>query len=53
MATARFQGRAIDIDIVKHALKDVLAVRARQVNIEVFKKWWRILSVETGRHHKT
>lgn len=38
MATARFQGRAIDIDIVKHALKDVLAVRARQVNIDSIQK---------------
>jgi chromosomal replication initiator protein len=38
MATARFQGRMIDIDIVKHALKDVLAVRARQVNIDSIQK---------------
>ncbi len=38
MATARFQGRAIDIDIVKYALKDVLAVRARQVNIDSIQK---------------
>jgi chromosomal replication initiator protein len=38
IATARFQGKAIDLDIVKHALKDVLAVRARQVNIDSIQK---------------
>lgn len=38
IATARFQGKAIDIDIVKGALKDVLAVRARQINIDSIQK---------------
>ncbi len=38
IATARFQGKPIDLDIVKHALKDVLAVRARQVNIDSIQK---------------
>ncbi|PTQ91231.1 chromosomal replication initiator protein DnaA [Agitococcus lubricus] len=38
IATARFQGRSIDIDIVKNALKDVLAVRARQINIDSIQK---------------
>lgn len=38
IATARFQGKPIDIDIVKSALKDVLAVRARQINIDSIQK---------------
>ena len=57
MATARFQGRAIDIDIVKHALKDVLAVRARQVNIDSIQKmvaeYYRIPLRELTAHKRT
>lgn len=57
IATARFQGRAIDIDIVKHALKDVLAVRARQVNIDSIQKmvaeYYRIPLRELTGHKRT
>jgi chromosomal replication initiator protein len=35
---ANFQRKAIDIDMVKNALKDILAVRARQINIDSIQK---------------
>lgn len=38
IATARFRGKSIDVDLVKDALKDVLAIRARQVNIDSIQK---------------
>ncbi len=38
IALANFQRKAIDIDMVKNALKDILAVRARQINIESIQK---------------
>lgn len=38
VATARFKGRPVDMDLVKESLKDVLAVRAKQINIENIQK---------------
>jgi chromosomal replication initiator protein len=38
IATARFKGRPIELDLVKESLKDVLAVRAKQINIENIQK---------------
>lgn len=38
IATARFKGRPIDLDLVKESLKDVLAVRAKQISIENIQK---------------
>ena len=38
IALANFQRKAIDIDMVKNALKDILAVRARQINIDSIQK---------------
>jgi chromosomal replication initiator protein len=38
IATARFKGKAIDLELVKESLKDVLAVRAKQINIENIQK---------------
>ena len=38
IATARFRGRPIDVEIVRDALKDVLAIRARKVNVENIQK---------------
>jgi chromosomal replication initiator protein len=38
IATARFKGRSIELDLVKESLKDVLAVRAKQINIENIQK---------------
>ncbi len=38
IATARFKGRPIDLELVKESLKDVLAVRAKQINIENIQK---------------
>lgn len=38
IATARFKGRSVDLDLVKESLKDVLAVRAKQINVENIQK---------------
>lgn len=38
VATARFKGKSIDLDLVKESLKDVLAVRAKQISIENIQK---------------
>lgn len=38
IATARFKGKAVDLELVKESLKDVLAVRAKQINIENIQK---------------
>jgi chromosomal replication initiator protein len=38
IAMANFQRKVIDIDMVRNALKDILAVRARQVNIDSIQK---------------
>jgi chromosomal replication initiator protein len=38
IATARFKGKPIDVELVKESLKDVLAVRAKQINIENIQK---------------
>lgn len=38
IATARFKGRPVDLDLVKESLKDVLAVRAKQISIENIQK---------------
>ncbi|MDP2166611.1 MAG: chromosomal replication initiator protein DnaA [Hydrogenophaga sp.] len=38
IATARFKGRPIELDMVKESLKDILAVRAKQINIENIQK---------------
>lgn len=38
IATARFKGKSIDLDLVKESLKDVLAVRAKQISIENIQK---------------
>lgn len=38
IATARFKGKAIDLELVKESMKDVLAVRAKQINIENIQK---------------
>jgi len=38
IATARFKGKPIDLELVKESLKDVLAVRAKQINIENIQK---------------
>ncbi len=38
IATARFKGRPIDLEMVRESLKDVLAVRAKQINIENIQK---------------
>lgn len=38
IATARFKGKAVDMDLVKESMKDVLAVRAKQINIENIQK---------------
>lgn len=38
IATARFKGRPIDLELVKESLKDILAVRAKQINIENIQK---------------
>lgn len=38
IALANFQRKAIDFDMVKIALKDILAVRARQINIDSIQK---------------
>lgn len=38
IATARFKGRPIDLELVKESLKDVLAVLAKQINIDNIQK---------------
>lgn len=38
IATARFKGSELDLDLVRESLKDVLAVRAKQINIENIQK---------------
>lgn len=38
IATARFKGKPVDLDLVKEALKDVLAVRAKQISIDNIQK---------------
>ncbi|HEX6591596.1 MAG TPA: chromosomal replication initiator protein DnaA [Moraxellaceae bacterium] len=38
IATARFKGKPVDLDLVKESLKDVLAVRAKQISIENIQK---------------
>ncbi|HEX5361424.1 MAG TPA: chromosomal replication initiator protein DnaA [Fluviicoccus sp.] len=38
IATAKFRGRPIDIDVVKDALKDMLAIRSRKVNVDSILK---------------
>lgn len=38
IATARFKGKAVDLDLVKESLKDILAVRAKQISIENIQK---------------
>lgn len=38
IATARFKGCELELDLVKESLKDVLAVRAKQINIENIQK---------------
>lgn len=38
IATARFKGKSVDLELVKESLKDVLAVRAKQINIENIQK---------------
>lgn len=38
IATARFKGKPVDLELVKESLKDVLAVRAKQINIENIQK---------------
>jgi len=46
IATARFKGCELDLDLVKESLKDVLAVRAKQINIDniqrVVAEYYRI-----------
>ncbi len=46
IATARFKGSELDLDLVKESLKDVLAVRAKQINIDniqrVVAEYYRI-----------
>lgn len=46
IATARFKGCELELDLVKESLKDVLAVRAKQINIEniqrVVAEYYRI-----------
>jgi chromosomal replication initiator protein len=38
IATARFKGKPVDLDLVKESLKDILAVRAKQISIENIQK---------------
>lgn len=38
IATARFKGSDLDLDLVRESLKDVLAVRAKQINIDNIQK---------------
>lgn len=38
IATARFKGCELDLDLVRESLKDVLAVRAKQTNIDNIQK---------------
>lgn len=38
IATARFKGSELDLELVRESLKDVLAVRAKQINIENIQK---------------
>lgn len=38
IATSRFQGRPVDMELVRESLKDVLAVRAKQINVENIQK---------------
>lgn len=38
IATARFKGKTIDMDLVKDSLRDVLAVRAKLISIENIQK---------------
>jgi chromosomal replication initiator protein len=38
IATARFKGKSVDLDLVKESLKDILAVRAKQINVENIQK---------------
>ncbi|HEX4937056.1 MAG TPA: chromosomal replication initiator protein DnaA [Candidatus Kapabacteria bacterium] len=46
IATARFKGRDLDLELVRESLKDVLAVRAKQINIDniqrVVAEYYRI-----------
>lgn len=38
IATARFKGKPVDLDLVKESLRDVLAVRAKQISIDNIQK---------------
>lgn len=38
IATARFKGKPVDLDLCKESLRDVLAVRAKQISIENIQK---------------
>lgn len=38
VAMARFKGTAIDVDVVRESLKDVLAIRARTISVENIQK---------------
>ncbi|MFC3902211.1 chromosomal replication initiator protein DnaA [Acinetobacter marinus] len=38
VATARFRGSSIDLDVVRESLKDVLAIRARNISVENIQK---------------
>ncbi len=38
IATARFKGSELELDLVRESLKDVLAVRAKQINIDNIQK---------------
>ncbi len=38
VATARFRGSAIDLEVVRESLKDVLAIRARNISVENIQK---------------
>lgn len=38
IATSRFKGKPVDMELVKESMKDVLAVRAKQINIENIQK---------------
>lgn len=38
IATARFKGKSVDLELVRESLKDILAVRAKQINVENIQK---------------
>ena len=48
VAISRFKGTAIDLDVVRESLKDVLAIRARTISVEniqrVVSEYFRIPS---------